>query len=126
IPPIRYALQQGHYVITCDYLPQNPGHKLAHEYHNVSTTDKEAVLALAKQLRVDGVVAYASDPSAPTAAYVAEQLGLPGNPYQSVQILARKDLFRAFLAEHGFNVPRSRSFYERSEAFTWLEEIGVP
>lgn len=126
IPPIKYALEQGHYVITCDYLPDNPGHKLAHEYHNVSTTDKEAVLELATRLNIDGVVAYASDPSAPTAAYVAEKLGLPGNPYASVEILARKDLFRNFLAENGFNVPRSQSFYDMDSAKIWLEEIGVP
>lgn len=126
IPPIKYALEQGHYVITCDYLPENPGHKLSHEYHDVSTTDKEAVLALAKSLNIDGIVAYASDPAAPTAAYVAEKMGLPGNPYKSVEILARKDLFRAFLAENGFNVPRSQSFYTLDEAKAWLDEIGVP
>lgn len=126
IPPLKYAREQGHYVITCDYLPENPGHKYADEYHNVSTTDKEAVLKLAEQLKIDGIVAYASDPSAPTAAYVAEKLGLPGNPYKSVEILARKDLFRAFLAENGFNVPRSQSFYTLDEAKAWLDEIGVP
>lgn len=126
IPPIEYALEQGHYVITCDYLPENPGHKLAHEYHNVSTTDKEAVLALAETLNIDGIVAYASDPSAPTAAYVSEKLGLPGNPYSSVEILARKDLFRAFIEKHGFNTPRSQSFYDIDEARIWLEEIGIP
>ena len=126
IPPLKYAREQGHYVITCDYLPENPGHKLADEYHNVSTTDKEAVLKLAEQLKIDGIVAYASDPAAPTAAYVAEILGLPGNPYKSVEILARKDLFRAFLAENDFNVPRSQSFYTLDEAKAWLDEIGVP
>ena len=126
IPPIKYALEQGHYVITCDYLPENPGHKLAHEYHNVSTTDKEAVLDLAKKLKIDGIVAYASDPSAPTAAYVAESLGLPGNPYKSVQILARKDYFRKFLADHGFKTPRSEAFYELNKAKGWLDTIGVP
>ena len=126
IPPLKYAREQGHYVITCDYLPENPGHKLADEYHNVSTTDKEAVLKLAEQLKIDGIVAYASDPAAPTAAYVAEKMGLPGNPYKSVEILARKDLFRSFLAENGFNVPRSQSFYTLDEAKAWLDEIGVP
>ncbi|OWK39242.1 Carbamoyl-phosphate synthase large chain [Pseudomonas oleovorans subsp. oleovorans] len=126
IPPLKYAREQGYYVITCDYLPENPGHKLADEYHNVSTTDKEAVLKLAEQLKIDGIVAYASDPAAPTAAYVAEKMGLPGNPYKSVEILARKDLFRAFLAENGFNVPRSQSFYTLDEAKAWLDEIGVP
>jgi len=65
IPPIKYAKQQGHYVITCDYLPENPGHQFADEYHNVSTTDKEAVLKLSEDLGVDGIVAYASDPASP-------------------------------------------------------------
>lgn len=126
IPPLRYAREQGHYVITCDYLPDNPGHKFADESHNVSTTDKEAVLALAQRLKINGIVAYASDPAAPTAAHVAEKMGLPGNPYDSVLILARKDLFRAFLREHSFNVPRSQSFYNLEEARAWLAEIGVP
>ena len=126
IAPLKYAKEQHYYVITCDYLPENPGHKIADEYYNVSTTDKEAVLALAKKLKIDGVVAYASDPAAPTAAYVAENLGLPGNPYKSVEILARKDLFREFLADNDFNVPRSKSFYVIDEAKQWLSEIGLP
>ncbi|MEQ3722932.1 carbamoyl-phosphate-synthetase [Alcanivorax sp.] len=126
IPPIKYALEQGHHVITLDYLPDNPGHKLGHEYYNVSTTDKEAVLEVAKAEEIDGIVAYASDPAAPTAAYVAEKMGLPGNPYESVEILARKDLFRDFLAKNNFSVPRSKAFYEEAEAKVWLDEIGVP
>lgn len=126
MPPLRYAREQGHHVITCDYLPDNPGHKLAHESYNVSTTDKDAVLKLAQRLQIDAIVAYASDPAAPTAAYVAEQMGLPGNPYQSVLTLARKDLFRAFLKDNGFNVPRSQSFHDREQASAWLMKIGLP
>ncbi|EAT13135.1 ATP-grasp domain-containing protein [Bermanella marisrubri] len=126
IPPIKYALDQGHYVITCDYLPGNPGHQLAHEWHNVSTTDKEAVLSLARELKIDGIVAYASDPAAPTQAYVAEKMELVGNPYESVEILARKDYFREFLVKNGFNTPRSESFYELDQAKKWLDTIGTP
>lgn len=126
VPPIEYAKSQGYYVITCDYLPENPGHKLADEYHNISTTDIDAVLDLAQKLKIDGIVAYASDPAAPTAAYVSEKMGLPGNPYASVLTLARKDLFRAFLKENGFNVPRSESFYQLSDAKQWLDQISVP
>ena len=87
IPAIQYAKQQGYYVITCDYLPENPGHAYADEYHNVSTTDKESVLALSRQLAIDGILCFASDPAAPTAAYVSEQMGLPGNPLSKVEVL---------------------------------------
>ncbi len=126
IPPIKYAKEQGYYVITCDYLPENPGHAYADEYHNVSTTDEEAVFKLATQLKVDGIVAYASDPAAPTQAYVANKLGLPSNPYESVKILARKDYFRDFLTKHNFLVPKSKSFYSLDEAYGWFDELEKP
>lgn len=126
LPPIRYALEQGYFVITADYLPENPGHKLAHRYYNISTIEKDAVLKVARTENIDGIVAYASDPGAPTAAYVAEKLGLPGNPYSSVETLTRKDLFREFLEKYDFNVPSSKSFYDEAKARQWLEHIGVP
>ena len=108
IPIIKTAKDMGYYVITCDYEPENPGHKLADEYYNVSTTDLDGVLELAKRLKIDGIIAYASDPAAPTAAYVAEKMGLPGNPYESVKLCTEKDLFRTFLKEHGFNCPQAQ------------------
>ena len=123
---IKEAVKLGYYVITCDYLPGNPGHKFAHEYHNVSTTDKEAVLALARELKVDGVVAYASDPAAPTAAYVCEKLGLPTSPFRSVEILSKKHLFRKYLADNGFNVPKANSYTRFEEAEQDLKNFHLP
>lgn len=124
---IKEAVKMGYYVITCDYLPENPGHKFAHEYYNVSTTDKDAVLELAKRLKVDGVVAYASDPAAPVAAYVCEKLGLPTSPYKSVEILSNKDLFRKYLKEYGFNSPIAMGFssYEEADANKDLFKLPV-
>ena len=123
---IKEAVKMGYYVITCDYLPSNPGHQYAHEYHNVSTTDKEAVLELAKRLNVDGIVAYASDPAAPTAAYVCEKLGLPTSPYKSVEILSKKHLFRKYLAEQGFNVPYAKSYTSYEDAEKDIDSFKLP
>ena len=123
---IKEAVKMGYYVITCDYLPDNPGHKFSHEYYNVSTTDKEAVLELARRLKVDGIVAYASDPAAPTAAYVCEQLGLPTSPYKSVEILSKKHLFRQYLSEHGFNVPKARSYVNYEDAEREISDFHLP
>ena len=123
---IKEAVKLGYYVITCDYLPGNPGHQFAHEYHNVSTTDKEAVLNLARELKVDGVVAYASDVAAPVAAYVSEKLGLPSSPYESVRILSTKDLFRKYLREHGFNAPKAQGFSTYEEAIEVIDTFKMP
>ncbi len=103
LPPIAYAKSKGYQTIVCDYTPGTSAGDINYE---VSTTDLETVLAIAMDLNIDGIVAYASDPAAPTAAYVAEKMGLPGNPYESVNILARKDLYRKFLKDNGFNTPR--------------------
>ena len=94
---IKRAKEMGLYVIICDYLPDNPGQFVADEFYLVSTTDKEAVLELAKGLNLDAVICYASDPAAPTAAYVCEKLGLPTSPYESVMVLSNKDTFRQYL-----------------------------
>lgn len=126
VPSVKKAKELGYYVITCDYCPDNPGHKYADEYYNVSTTDKEAVLELAKKLEVDGVVCYASDPSATTAAYVSEKLGFPTSPYESVEILSNKDKYRKFLEENHFNVPRSRGYSDIEEAKKEISEFNFP
>lgn len=113
---IETAKRLGYYTVLCDYLTDNPGQYTADRFYLVSTTDKEAVLEVARKEQVDGVLAYASDPAAPTAAYVAEKMNLPGNPYESVEILCNKDKFRAFLRENGFCTPRAKGYTNLEEA----------
>lgn len=127
LPAIKAAHDLGVYVITCDYLPYNYAHQFADEYHNVSIIDKEAVLALAQKLNIDGIMSYATDPGVATAAYVAEKMHLPGNnPYESVAILQNKGKFREFLREHGFNVPKMKTFRSWDEVRLSLDEIEYP
>ena len=126
IPVIRKAHEMGVYVITCDYLPDNIGHQYADEYHNVSIIEKDKVLALAKELRIDGIISFATDPGVVVAAYVAEKLGLPGCPYESVKILQNKDKFRAFLRENGFNAPMSMGFDTKEAVYESLKEFSFP
>lgn len=126
LPVIDAAHSLDCHVITCDYLPDNIAHKYSDEYHNVSILDRDAVLSLARELGIDGIMSFAVDPGVVTAAYVADRLGLPcAGPYESICILQDKEKFRSFLESNGFNVPRSRGFslYEEAYAdrdyFTW-------
>ncbi len=118
LPVIDAAHNMGCHVITCDYLPDNIAHKYSDEYHNVSILDRDAVLSLARELRIDGIMSFAVDPGVVTAAYVADRLGLPcAGPYESICILQDKEKFRGFLGSNGFNVPRSRGFSSYEEAY---------
>ena len=123
---IETAKRLGLFTVLCDYLTDNPGQYHADRFYLVSTTDKEAVLQVAQKEQVSYVLAYASDPAAPTAAYVAERMGLPTNPCTAVETLCNKDLFRAFLASHGFHTPKAKGFQSREDALTNLEGLTFP
>lgn len=126
VPLIKRAKEMGNYVITVDYIPENPGHKLADEAYFDSTTDLDAVLKLSKKLNIDGIMTYNSDPAAPTAAYVAEKLGLPGNPYQSVKIMSEKNLFRDFLISNGLNAPKFGNYLNIEDALCHINDFSFP
>lgn len=128
IPPIRYALERGYYVITCDNVPENPGHALAHYSYNISTVDMDAILAVARREGIDGILAYGSDVSAPTAAYVSQELGLPGNPLETIRLLTNKSKFRAFLNATGIQPQEYASFTraEEKQAKDYIGRVSLP
>lgn len=127
LPVIEEAHNLGIHVITVDYLPDNIAHKYSDEYHNVSILDKEAVLQLAKELEIDGIMSFAVDPGVVTAAYVAEKMGLPfQGPYESVRILQDKALFRKFLTENGFNVPKAKGYDNLEDALKDTDFFNWP
>ena len=123
---IETAKRLGLYTVLCDYLPDNPGQFHADKFYQTSTTDKEAILKVASEENIDFIIAYASDPAAPTAAYVAEKLGLPTNPYKAVETLCNKDLFREFLSVHGFSAPKAKGYKDKEDAVSSAGEFTLP
>lgn len=127
LPVIEAAHKLGIYVITCDYLPDNIAHKYSDEYCNVSIIDKEKTLEAAKRLEIDGIMSFACDPGVITAAYVAEEMGLPNvGPYESVRILQNKKKFRQFLKDNKFTVPTAKGYKDIEEALNDVELYHWP
>ncbi len=127
VPVIEAAHNLGLYVITCDYLPDNDAHKLSDEYRNISIIDKEAVLAAAEEMQIDGVMSFACDPGVVTAAYVAGKIGVPfQGSYESTVILQDKGLFRKFLADNNFNVPHAKRYTDMKAPFQDIDFFNWP
>ena len=127
LPVIEAARRHGIHVITVDYLPDNIAHRYSDEYHNVSIIDKEAVLALAQELQIDGIMSFAVDPGVVAAAYVAEKMHLPFQcSYEAACILQDKSRFRKFLADNGFNVPNARGYSEADDAQQDIDYFNWP
>ena len=127
LPVIEKAHKLGIYAITCDFLPDNIAHKFSDEYCNVSIIEKDKVLAAAKHLNIDGIISFACDPGVATAAYVAEQMGLPfQGSYEAVSILQDKGLFRKFLSQNGFHCPHAKRYEKIEEPMSDIDYFNWP
>ncbi len=81
VPTIRLAKSMGLRVLVTDMYPDRPGYHDADYFEVVDITDMEASLDIAKRYGISGVICDTTDVGVPTAAYIAEQLHLPGLSY---------------------------------------------
>ncbi len=126
IPAIKYAKKIGLYVISCDQNKNSPGFKYSDENYRVSTTNKTKILKISQKLKINGIVSYVSDISAPTAAYVSEKMHLTGNSVKAVNTLVNKELFRNFLKKNKFNYPKFRVFKNKKNLNSFITKIKLP
>lgn len=122
------AKRLGWRTVLCDWDASCPGRQYADAFYEVSTIDREAVLNVARRERVDGVAAFATDAPAPVAAWVSEQLGLAGNPSDTVAMFCDKGRFREFLAENGFSVPQTAvgTAKDADDIDELVSRVGLP
>ena len=127
IPLIKAAKDLGFYVITTGNREDDLGHRYSDEYHKCDYSDKEAVLQLAKKLKVDYLCPCCNDFSIISCSYVAEKLGFANfDSFNTTKIIHHKDEFRKFCAVHNFPVPKSLSFESIDVALAYLNEFNFP
>ena len=75
-------------------------------FYPVSIVEKEQILRICRQEKIDGVCTIASDVAAPTVAYVAEQMGLIGNSYEAAVRANNKYQMRQAFMKAGVPCPK--------------------
>lgn len=124
---IEKAKELGYYVITTGNNPGLMGHAFADEYIPADYSDKEAILQLVKEHKVDRIVSCANDFGVITAAYVAEQMGWPGHDtYENANMLHQKDLFKDYIQRLGIRCPFSVPFADREKAVEFVKTAEYP
>ncbi len=135
----RAILDAGHHFtfLTRDlhhYLraaPEGTAHPLLGA-RNVLTADTNDPGALAEQVaRLHGALGFdgvltSCDYYLPTAALLADRIGLPGAPAEAVEAACRKDRTRRLLAEAGVPGPRFAVCEGASAAAEAARELGYP
>ena len=114
-------------MVTCDYLPDNYAHQYADDYRNVSIVDRHAVTRAAIDVGADGIISFAADPGVISAAYAAEQLGLPRQvSAQTAETLQNKHEFRSFLEKNDLPAPRSWVVEHGDDLKDLDEDVDLP
>ncbi|WP_100010089.1 ATP-grasp domain-containing protein [Lentibacillus sediminis] len=97
---ISKAQKMGYYTIAIDKNPNSIGFKYANEYGVVDIVDENACLQYALSKDIDGVITGATDYGVLSAAYVAQQMNLPGLDYEVAKVIKNKYLVRRTLYEN--------------------------
>lgn len=104
VPIIALAKQLGHFTIVADYDSHAPGFEYADVKSTISTIDKDAVLQLAQNEHVDGILTT-SDYPVRVVAFVSEKLGLPAMTPRVAEVCTNKYEQRKLFKENGINTP---------------------
>ena len=103
LPLIRKSKELGYETIVVSPVKEEPGFAYADEKVYINLTDKEAVLAAAKELKIDGITTDQAETPIRTVAYVSEKLNLPGIGSELAELFTNKYLQRKKCKEIGID-----------------------
>lgn len=105
-PLVRKAKEMGLYTLCFAWRDGAVCADIADEFYDISIVEKEKICDICKQKEIDGVCTIASDVAAPTVAYIAEQMGLIGNSYESAVKANNKYQMRNAFMKAGVPCPK--------------------
>ena len=97
---IRKAKSMGYITLAVDADPHAVGFCHTDRHAVIDIVDEKACLAYARQENIDGVLTAATDYGVLTAAYIAQEMGLPGLHYEAAKLIKNKYLVRKRLFEY--------------------------
>lgn len=114
----------GYYIIATGNRAGSPGEKLVDKWIQADYSDKELILKIASEEKIDAICQCCNDFGVYTASYVAEKLGLPGyDSYETTLLLHNKDLFGEFAKQNGIITPASENFSSKKDALEYVESV---
>ena len=125
VPIIQAAKKEGYYVVLCDWTTTNPGIKDADKHYQVSTLDRDAVIRIAVEEKIDGVISN-SEPAMLNVSYIAEELHLRGNPVSGLEMLLSKDRFRSLQKTVGVYAPEHFIVKNEKEFLAVAKKMPCP
>ncbi|MGB6127792.1 MAG: ATP-grasp domain-containing protein [Psychrilyobacter sp.] len=98
--------------------------KRANFFYPISIIEKEEILKIAKELKIDAVCTVATDIGMPTVNYIAKELDLVGNSLEATERTTNKLKMRDRLSEKGLPCPWYKVIKEKEDLD--IKELNFP
>jgi biotin carboxylase len=122
---VRRARQLGLETWVTDWSSTALARSEADHFEALDLKDRDGTLALARRARIDAVLT-AADIGVPTAAYVAERLGLPGYSPSLAEYATNKFMMRQRSRLSGIACPRYRCVRSTAEGTAAINDVMLP
>ena len=106
IPFYRQAKALGYEVIGIAIEKGAVCKKYCDRFYPISFADKDAVVEVCRNEKVDGIISFSLESALPTVVYVAQKLGLVSNSEESIKLTQSKFAQRQALEKAGIPVPK--------------------
>lgn len=126
VPLIKKAREMGIYTIVTSIPGNYPGFKLADKVYYENTTDKEAVLEIAKKENIDGILTTGTDVAVSSIGYVCDTMKLSGISEKSSLICTDKSKMKRALLDGGVRTGNFSKVFSLEEAVTACESLKLP
>jgi len=126
LPAIETAKKMGVTTIVVDKNPNAIGAALADRFYEVDIIDKEAVLKVAQENAVSGIMTMQSDLPVPTIGYVNDIMGLKGVSFEVANYCSNKLETRKRLKEKSAAQPNFEIISTLVQAKDAANSIGYP
>lgn len=124
VPIIQKAKSKGLKVVVVTPGKDEPGVKFADAIVPLDVKDEEGILEAAREYEIDGITTDQTDLPVRTAAYVADNLGLPSIGYELSKLFTDKALMRQKSSEIGVYCPKFRLVRSLDEAEHFYDRVG--
>ena len=126
VPLIKKAKEIGIYTIAVSIPGNYPGFQYADEVSYTNTIDYEAVLKVAKEKQVDGIVTAGTDVAVITIGRVCDALGLKGLSFEAARIASDKMLMKECYEKGGVRTARFRKVGFSEDVFEAVKDLEYP
>ena len=126
VPLIRKAREMGIYTIAVSIPGNYPGFAVADEVCHINTVDYEAVLKVAREKQIDGIVTAGTDVAVITIGKVCDELGLKGLSFEAARIASDKMLMKERYEAGGVRSARFRRVGLEEDPRQAVRELAYP